>query len=167
MVLPLLFAVASSPLICVPVPPLVMSALAFVIDDGLVAVNLDTHGLRIGDGHGALVIHRRAVAGDINTVTAAADIQIAVLNHFPVITVDFRTGGIFTVNGGFAIVVYCGIITRNNKLTVVIILPLRCAICAHPSRATVLFASSICQRLIVALRPLLSCRDIVPSAFSV
>ena len=107
-------------------------ALAFVIDDGLVTVDLDTHGLRIGDGHGALVIHRCAVAGDINTVTAAADIQIAVLNHFPVITVDFRTGGIFTVNGGFAIVVYCGIITRNNKLTVVIILPLRCAICAHP-----------------------------------
>ena len=26
------------------------SALAFVIDDGLVAVNLDTDGLRIGDG---------------------------------------------------------------------------------------------------------------------
>ncbi|OZP01720.1 hypothetical protein CG702_18635, partial [Escherichia coli] len=77
-------------------------ALAFVIDDGLVAVNLDTHGLRIGDGHGALVIHRRAVAGDINPVTAAADIQIAVLDNLPVIAVDFRTGGIFTVNGGFA-----------------------------------------------------------------
>ncbi|OZO93283.1 hypothetical protein CG703_12100 [Escherichia coli] len=107
-------------------------ALAFVIDDGLVTVDLDTHGLRIGDGHGALVIHRRAVAGDINTVTAAADIQIAVLNHLPVIASNFRTGGILAVNGGFAVVVYCGIITRNNKLTVVIILPLRCAICAHP-----------------------------------
>ncbi|MJD57056.1 hypothetical protein DL500_23490, partial [Escherichia coli] len=69
------------------------SALAFVIDDGLVAVNLDTDGLRIGDGHGALVIHRCAVAGDINTVTAAADIQIAVLNHLPVIASNFRTGG--------------------------------------------------------------------------
>src|SRR5699024_3954103 len=51
-------------------------ALAFVVNNRLVAVNLDTDGLRIGDGHGALVIHRCAVAGDINTVTAAADIQI-------------------------------------------------------------------------------------------
>ena len=107
-------------------------ALAFVVNNRLVAVNLDTDGLRIGDGHGALVIHRRAVAGDINPVTAAADIQIAVLNHLPVIASNFRTGGILAVNGGFAIVVYCGIITRNNKLTFMIILPLRCAICAHP-----------------------------------
>ncbi|OZP21569.1 hypothetical protein CG697_18750, partial [Escherichia coli] len=75
-------------------------ALAFVIDDGLVTVNLDTHGLRIGDGHGALVIHRCAVAGDINTVTAAADIQIAVLDNLPVIASNFRTGGILAVNGG-------------------------------------------------------------------
>ena len=107
-------------------------ALTFVVNNRLVTVDLDTHGLRIGDGHGALVIHRCAVAGDINAVTAAADIQIAVLNHLSVIAVDFRAGGILAVNGGFAIVVYCGIITRNNKLTVVIILPLRCAICAHP-----------------------------------
>ncbi|UCM78010.1 hypothetical protein [Escherichia coli] len=38
-------------------------------------------------------------------MTAAADIQIAVLNNFSVITVDFRTGGILAVNGGFAVVV--------------------------------------------------------------
>ena len=106
-------------------------AVAFVVNNRLVAVDLNTDGLRIGDGHGALVIHRRAVAGDINAVTAAADIQIAVLDNFSVITVDFRAGGVFTVNGGFAIVVYCGIITRYNKLTVVIISPLCCAICAH------------------------------------
>ena len=106
-------------------------AVAFVIDDGLVAVDLNTDGLRIGDSHGTLVVHRCAVTGDINAVTAAADIQIAVLDNFSVITVDFRAGGVFTVNGGFAIVVYCGIITRYNKLTVVIISPLCCAICAH------------------------------------
>ena len=46
-------------------------------------------------------------------MTAAADIQIAVLNHFPVITVDFRTGGILAVNGGFAVVVCCGVVTVN------------------------------------------------------
>ncbi|ENB64810.1 hypothetical protein ECP02989426_1555, partial [Escherichia coli P0298942.6] len=33
-------------------------------------------------------------------MTAAADIQIAVLNNFPVITVDFRASGILAVNGG-------------------------------------------------------------------
>ena len=80
-----------------------------------VAVNLDTDGLRIGDGHGALVIHRCAVAGDINTVTAAADIQIAVLNHLPVIASNFRTGGILAVNGGFAVVVCRGVITVNLR----------------------------------------------------
>ena len=105
---------------------------AVVVDDGFVAVDQNTDGIRIGNRHTALVVHRGAVAGDINPVTAAADIQYTVLNNFPVITGDLRASGIFTINDGFAIVVYCGIITRNNKLTVMIILPLRCAICAHP-----------------------------------
>ncbi|MDM4914358.1 hypothetical protein QT318_17355 [Escherichia coli] len=52
-VLPLLFAVASSPLICVPVPPLVM-VLSPSFYNRLVAV-IGTDGLRIGNGHGALV----------------------------------------------------------------------------------------------------------------
>ena len=102
------------------------------VADGFVAVDQNTDGIRIGNRHTALVVHRGAVAGDINPVTAAADIQYTVLNNFPVITGDLRASGIFTINDGFAIVVYCGIITRNNKLTVMIILPLRCAICAHP-----------------------------------
>ena len=98
-----------------------------IVYGGFITVNLRA-GAAVTDG----VVHRGAVAGDINTVTAAADIQYTVLNNFPVITGDLRASGIFTINDGFAIVVYCGIITRNNKLTVMIILPLRCAICAHP-----------------------------------
>ena len=105
---------------------------AVIVDDGFITVDQNTNGIRIGNRHTALVVHRGAVAGDINPVTAAADIQYTVLNNFPVITGDLRASGIFTINDGFAIVVYCGIITRNNKLTVMIILPLRCAICAHP-----------------------------------
>ncbi len=105
---------------------------AVVVDDGFITVDQNTNGIRIGNRHTAFVVHRGAVAGDINPVTAAADIQYTVLNNFPVITGDLRASGIFTINDGFAIVVYCGIITRNNKLTVMIILPLRCAICAHP-----------------------------------
>ena len=103
-----------------------------VVDNRLVAVDLNTDGIRIGDGHAAFVVHRRAVAGDINTVTAAAHIQLAVLVHHRVVTRDFSSGGACAVDDGFSSVVYCGIITRNNELTVVIILPLRCTICAYP-----------------------------------
>ena len=103
-----------------------------VVHDRLVAVDLNTDGIRIGDSHAAFVVHRRAVAGDINTVTAAAHIQLAVLVHHRVITRDFSSGGAFAVDDGFSSVVYCGIVARNNELTVVIILPLRCTICAHP-----------------------------------
>ncbi|ELS5516183.1 hypothetical protein ACPTA4_004886, partial [Escherichia coli] len=39
-----------------------------VVHDRLVAVYLNTDGVRIGDGHAAFVVHRCAVAGDINTV---------------------------------------------------------------------------------------------------
>ncbi len=106
-----------------------------VIDNRLVAVDLNTDGIRIGDGHAAFVVHRRAVAGDINTVTAAAHIQLAVLVHHRIITRDFSSGGAFAVDDGFSSVVYCGIITRNNELTVVIILPLRCTICAYPFKS--------------------------------
>ncbi len=103
-----------------------------VIDNRLVAVDLNTDGIRIGDSHAAFVVHRCAVAGDINTVTAAAHIQLAVLIHHRVVTRDFSSGGAFAVDDGFSSVVYCGIVARNNELTVVIILPLRCTICAHP-----------------------------------
>ena len=103
-----------------------------VIDNRLVAVDLNTDGIRIGDSHSTFVIHRCAVAGDINTVTAAAHIQLAVLIHHRVVTRDFSSGGAFAVDDGFSSVVYCGIVARNNELTVVIILPLRCTICAHP-----------------------------------
>ena len=103
-----------------------------VVHDRLVAVDLNANRIRIGDSHSAFVIHRCAVAGDINTVTAAAHIQLAVLIHHRVVTRDFSSGGAFAVDDGFSSVVYCGIITRNNELTVVIILPLRCTICAHP-----------------------------------
>ena len=58
------------------------------------AANLDTW-TPDRHGHGALVIHRSAVAGDIITVTAAADIQIAVLeSSFPLLLLDFRASGI-------------------------------------------------------------------------
>ncbi len=49
-------------------------------------------------------------------MTAAADIQIAVLNHLPVIASNFRTGGILAVNGGFAVVVCRGVITVNLRV---------------------------------------------------
>ncbi|EFN8642342.1 hypothetical protein D5R30_17100 [Escherichia coli] len=65
-------------------------------------------------------------------MTAAAHIQLAVLVHHRVVTRDFSSGGACAVDDGFSSVVYCGIITRNNELTVVIILPLRCTICAYP-----------------------------------
>ena len=107
-------------------------AVTVVVDDRLVAVYLNANRIRIRDGHTAFVVHRCAVAGDINTVTAAAHIQLAVLIHHRVITRDFSSGGAFAVDDGFSSVVYCGIVARNNELTVVIILPLRCTICAHP-----------------------------------
>ena len=103
-----------------------------VVHDRLVAVYLNANRIRIRDGHTAFVVHRCAVAGDINTVTAAAHIQLAVLIHHRVVTRDFSSGGAFAVDDGFSSVVYCGIVARNNELTVVIILPLRCTICAHP-----------------------------------
>ncbi len=103
-----------------------------VVHDRLVAVDLNANRIRIGDSHSTFVVHRRAVAGDINTVTAAAHIQLAVLVHHRVVTRDFSSGGACAVDDGFSSVVYCGIITRNNELTVVIILPLRCTICAYP-----------------------------------
>ncbi|WP_261310716.1 hypothetical protein, partial [Escherichia coli] len=59
-------------------------------------------------------------------MTTAAHIQLAVLVHHRVITRDFSSGGAFAVDDGFSSVVYCGIVARNNELTVVIILPLRC-----------------------------------------
>ena len=51
---------------------------------------------RIGDGHGALVIHHRcAVAGDINTVTAAADNpDRRPESPSALFASNFRTGGI-------------------------------------------------------------------------
>ncbi len=78
-----------------------------VVHDRLVAVYLNTDGVRIGDSHAAFVVHRCAVAGDINTVTAAAHIQLAVLIHHRVITRDFSSGGAFAVDDGFPVVVYC------------------------------------------------------------
>ncbi|EMW83585.1 putative membrane protein [Escherichia coli 2731150] len=48
-------------------------------------------------------------------MTAAADIQIAVLNNVSVIAVDFCTGGILTVNGGFAGVIRRGVVTVNLR----------------------------------------------------
>ncbi len=48
-------------------------------------------------------------------MTAAADIQIAVLNNFPVIAVDFRASGILAVNGGFAAVIRRGVVTVNLR----------------------------------------------------
>ncbi len=60
-----------------------------------------------------LLSHRCAVAGDINTVTAAAHIQLAVPVHHRVITRDFGTGRALSVNGGIATVVGRRIITRN------------------------------------------------------
>ena len=62
-----------------------------------------------------IFVHRRAVAGDINTVTATADIQCTVLIHHRVITRDFGTGRALTINGGVAVIVYSGFITVNLR----------------------------------------------------
>ncbi len=88
---------------------------AVVVDDGFVAVDQNTDGIRIGNRHTALVVHRGAVAGDINPVTAAADIQRAVLIHYSVITRDFGTGRALTINGGFTVIVHGGFITVNLR----------------------------------------------------
>ena len=73
-VFPLVFAVTSLPLIWSAGAAIGDSALAFVIDDGRrksIWIPMDS---RIGDRHGASCYFRRcAVAGDINTMTAAAD----------------------------------------------------------------------------------------------
>ncbi|WP_404853419.1 hypothetical protein [Escherichia coli] len=68
-------------------------------------------------------------------MTAAADIQIAVLNNFSVITVDFRTGGILAVNGGFAVVVCRGVITINlgAGATVGLLANIKKAGCTNPT----------------------------------
>ncbi|WP_346711693.1 hypothetical protein [Escherichia coli] len=46
-------------------------------------------------------------------MTAAADIQRAVLIHHRVVTRDFGTGGIFAVDNGFAVVVRGRFVTVN------------------------------------------------------
>ncbi len=76
-VLPLLFTMA------VAVNPRAGAAVAdgivtVVIDNRLVAVDLNANRIRIRNGHAAFVVHRCAVAGDINPVTATAHIQLAV-----------------------------------------------------------------------------------------
>ncbi|NYY81564.1 hypothetical protein DMI65_24880 [Escherichia coli] len=60
-----------------------------------------------------LFVHRRAVAGDINAVTAAAHIQLAVLIHHRVITRDFSSSRTPWPSAGIATVVGRRIITRN------------------------------------------------------
>ncbi|WP_240780552.1 hypothetical protein, partial [Escherichia sp. E14S1] len=60
-------------------------AVAFVINNRLVAVDLNADGLRIGDGHGA------------------------------VIAVDFRASCIVAINGGFAAVIRRGVVTVNLR----------------------------------------------------
>ncbi len=86
---------------------------AVVVDDGFVAVDQNTDGIRIGNRHTAFVIHFGAVAGDINTVTAAADVQCTVLIHHRVITCDFGTCRALTINGGVTVIVHGGFITVN------------------------------------------------------
>ncbi len=48
-------------------------------------------------------------------VTAAADIQRAVLIHYSVITCDFGTCRALTINGGVTVIVHGGFITVNLR----------------------------------------------------
>ena len=68
--------------------------------------------MRIRNGHAAFVVHRCAVAGDIDPVTATAHIQLAVLIHHRVITRDFRF--------------------RSNPDRTTVVLPLLLAVASSP-----------------------------------
>ncbi|OSL78556.1 putative mucin-2 (MUC-2) (Intestinal mucin-2), partial [Escherichia coli TA014] len=78
-----------------------------------ITINQYTNRIFIRDSYIAFVDYSGAITSDINAVTAAAHIQLAVLVHHRVVTRDFSSGRTLSVNGGIATVVGRRIITRN------------------------------------------------------